>query len=272
MATPHVAGVAGLMRAANPNLSVAAARQILHETAQPAGDALYFGSGIVDAAAAVAAALNGVVPPPPQSTRTTVSTDKPVYQQGDSVTISAKVLNQNGAALEGASVLFTFTRPNGTTSTLTATTNVSGIAVMALSSNSSTLYGTYFVKADTTISGYAGSSAQTSLVFAPPANPNTSTVIYTAKNVYNRGESVTITATVRRTDTNAVLSGASVAFMLRRPNGSTISATVTTNANGVATWTVSSNANTAIGNFTLSAASTLAGFNGSSASKTISFR
>ncbi|MGX8797109.1 S8 family peptidase [Fusibacter sp. JL298sf-3] len=59
MATPHVAGVAGLMRAANPNLTVAEARQILRSTAQPAGASNQYGYGIVDAAAAVQAATGG---------------------------------------------------------------------------------------------------------------------------------------------------------------------------------------------------------------------
>jgi len=56
MATPHVAGVVGLMRSANPSLSVTQTRAILNNTAQPAGPSIQYGHGIVDAHAAAQAA------------------------------------------------------------------------------------------------------------------------------------------------------------------------------------------------------------------------
>lgn len=65
MATPHVAGVAGLMRAINPSLTVARAKEILLSTAQAAGAANQYGAGIVDAQAAVLAARGGGTNPTP---------------------------------------------------------------------------------------------------------------------------------------------------------------------------------------------------------------
>ncbi|MBM7557435.1 S8 family serine peptidase [Halanaerobacter jeridensis] len=59
MATPHVAGVVGLMRAANPNASVGEIRSALHNTAQNAGSSTYYGEGIVNAYQAVNAVYNG---------------------------------------------------------------------------------------------------------------------------------------------------------------------------------------------------------------------
>lgn len=56
LATPHVAGVAALVRAADPTLTPAAVRAILTSTAQPHVDARA-GAGIVDASAAVLEAL-----------------------------------------------------------------------------------------------------------------------------------------------------------------------------------------------------------------------
>ncbi|SDY28654.1 Subtilase family protein [Evansella caseinilytica] len=56
MATPHVAGVAGLIRSVNPNLSAAQVRTILRNTAQYAGSSTQYGYGIVDAYAAVLSA------------------------------------------------------------------------------------------------------------------------------------------------------------------------------------------------------------------------
>ncbi len=60
MATPHVAGVAALIKAANKNLNGAQVKQILQSTATALGpnDANQYGAGIVNAEAAVAAALS----------------------------------------------------------------------------------------------------------------------------------------------------------------------------------------------------------------------
>ena len=56
MASPHVAGVVGLIRSADPDVSVDEARTILNDTAQSSGSELEYGHGIVDAHAAVQAA------------------------------------------------------------------------------------------------------------------------------------------------------------------------------------------------------------------------
>lgn len=59
MATPHVVGVMGLIRAADPDISVEDARTVLNNTAQSAGSELEYGHGIVDALAAVQEASDG---------------------------------------------------------------------------------------------------------------------------------------------------------------------------------------------------------------------
>ncbi len=53
---PHVAGVAALVKSANPGLSNSAVRSIIEKTCEPIGPQLLFGHGMVDADAAVAAA------------------------------------------------------------------------------------------------------------------------------------------------------------------------------------------------------------------------
>ncbi|MFD3259018.1 S8 family serine peptidase [Paenibacillus lentus] len=166
MATPHVAGVLGLMRSVNPNLTPAAARDILRNTAQPAGSSNQYGYGIVDAYAAVQAAGGGGTPQPDRETRTTVQTDKTVYQRGDNINITSRVTDQQGNVLQGASVNFTLTRPNGTILTSAATSNSSGIATWTISSNVQTMLGTYQILAETTLSGYQPSSANTSIQFS----------------------------------------------------------------------------------------------------------
>jgi subtilisin family serine protease len=59
MASPHVAGVAGLMRSANRDISVNEVRSALINTAEDAGNSNYYGAGIVDAYRAVAEVDNG---------------------------------------------------------------------------------------------------------------------------------------------------------------------------------------------------------------------
>ncbi|BFH11538.1 S8 family serine peptidase [Paenibacillus melissococcoides] len=223
MATPHVTGVFGLMRSVNPNLSPAAAGDILRNTAQPAGSTDQYGHGIVDAHAAVLAAAGGGgdTPQPNRETTTTVQTDKTVYQRGDTINITSSVTDQQGNALQGASVNFTLTHPNGTTLTNAATTNSSGVATWTVTSNVQTPLGTYRILADTTLSGYQPSSSNTTIQFsdggsddtpAPSApgdlistgqtgtsvslswNPSTNNVGVTAYEVYN-GDSLAATVT-----------------------------------------------------------------------------
>lgn len=155
MATPHVAGVAGLMRAVNPSLSSSDARQILRDTAQNAGHSYYYGYGIVDALAAVIAAGGGA--DDPRQTVTDVSTNKMYYDKGETIRITASVTDSNGQALSGARVQFKVTRPNGSIINHTVTTNSSGVATWNLSSTSSTATGWFLVEADTSLSGYESS-------------------------------------------------------------------------------------------------------------------
>ncbi|WP_010283106.1 S8 family peptidase [Bacillus timonensis] len=166
MATPHVAGVAGLLRAANPDISVAEARQILRDTAQEAGSFTQYGYGIVDAHAAVVAASGGgggTTPPPPTSTDTvtTVSTNYSYYYRGETIYVTSTVKDKNGAAIANATVTFKITRPNGTSVTSTGTTNSSGVATWSIGTNYYTATGTYQVDATASKSGYTTSTAST---------------------------------------------------------------------------------------------------------------
>ncbi|GAB6087760.1 S8 family peptidase [Alkaliphilus crotonatoxidans] len=57
MASPHVAGVAALVKGARPNLSNTQIRQILNSTATPLGNSNHYGNGLVQAVPAINAAL-----------------------------------------------------------------------------------------------------------------------------------------------------------------------------------------------------------------------
>lgn len=171
MATPHVAGVLGLMKAANPNLSVSQAKAILKNTAQPAGPVFQYGSGIVDAYAAVQESGGGGSPQPPEKkSMTEVSTNKSIYRRGDNIVITATVSDEKGARLQGANVSFELTRPNGTKLNESTNTNAQGVATWTLSSNEQTLLGTFSIKATTTMSEYESSSDTVTIQFTQTGN------------------------------------------------------------------------------------------------------
>jgi subtilisin len=65
MAAPHVAGVAALIMATNPDLTASQVREILRETAQNLGDPNHFGYGLVRANEAVTVSVPPDPPPRP---------------------------------------------------------------------------------------------------------------------------------------------------------------------------------------------------------------
>lgn len=166
MATPHVVGVAGLIRSVNKDLTAVQVRSILTSTAVNAGTANEYGFGIVDAYAAVKAAGGQIVDPPTEyATKTSVTTNKEIYKRGDSITTTVKVLDQDGSPVANANVAITITRPNGTSFTTNKVTNASGIATNVTASSTSTALGTFTIKAETTLEGYTSSAASKTIQF-----------------------------------------------------------------------------------------------------------
>lgn len=168
MATPHVAGVLGLMKAANPNLSPAQARSIVESTAMYAGSAFEYGSGIIDAEACVKAASGGggtepgPGPQPELATSTTLSSQYTYYYRGETPRVTATVRDQDNAPLANATVRFTITRPDGTSASATGYTNSSGQVAINVSTSSYSATGLYKITAQTSLSGYTTSQANLS--------------------------------------------------------------------------------------------------------------
>ncbi len=77
MASPHVAGVAGLLKSVNPNATVDQIRSALVQTARSVGPADQFGAGLIQAADALAA-IGGEPPITPTDTPTPTVTFTPV--------------------------------------------------------------------------------------------------------------------------------------------------------------------------------------------------
>ena len=80
------------------------------------------------------------------------------FANRDTVPISALV-NSNGPA-DGASVVFTMLKPDGKTSTYTATADASGTASWSYRVHPKDPTGTYFVSAEATYSGGSGASEE----------------------------------------------------------------------------------------------------------------
>lgn len=167
MATPHVAGVAGLIRSVNKNLTSDQVRQILRDTAVNAGPANEYGYGLVDAYAAVQAAGGQIVTPPTSTkTFTSIATEYNTYYRGETIHATVTVVDENNNALSGAAVALKFRKPNGSTTSYNGTTDGSGEVVFAIPSTYSFAYGTYTITATTSLAEYEGSTATKTIKFS----------------------------------------------------------------------------------------------------------
>lgn len=101
MASPHVAGVAGLLLSANPLLSGAEVKQSLQQSAFDLGNAGFdylYGFGLVNAVNALNSAQQ---PIPVPALQVTTTTDKLAYLINSRVVITTTVKDTNGNAVVG---------------------------------------------------------------------------------------------------------------------------------------------------------------------------
>ncbi len=100
-----------------------------------------------------------VVPTPPPIT-ISLSVPNPTYPQNSTVPITATVI-QNASPVSGASVTFTLTRPDTSTTTKAIATGSNGQATWSYKINPKAIKGTYTVTAQTT---YGSQSATASAI------------------------------------------------------------------------------------------------------------
>ncbi len=110
----------------------------------------------VDSANTGTANLTVMAPPPPLTV--TASTNAASYAARSNVTMSAKVLSGANPA-SGATVVFTLTKPNGTSTTKTATTSTTGTVSWTYKLGPKDPTGTYTVTATATFSPLTTTSA-----------------------------------------------------------------------------------------------------------------
>ena len=171
-------------------LSVPAGTYTVVETAAAGYTPTYTNcSGIVLAAGGSAACTitNTDHTPPMAMLTTTAETSKPVYAAGETVTMTARVLD-NGAPVSGAQVNFNALKPNGVNRViLNATTASNGVATTSfVSGTGSSSIGTYQL-AVTATSG--GVTAQAFASFVVLKNPQSATLTVTKVVVNNDGGS-----------------------------------------------------------------------------------
>jgi subtilisin family serine protease len=162
MASPHVAGVAALMFAAQPGLTNAQARQALRDTALNLGlPKEHQGYGLVQADAAVKAVTGGGEPPPPpppppgdQTMSTTIAFSR---KANGNLTITVAVTaDSNGAVLAGAAVAMSVVGPTRNYS-FTGTTGTDGKVSFTIAKAPK---GTYVATVTSvTLSGYVWSGS-----------------------------------------------------------------------------------------------------------------
>lgn len=205
MASPHVAGTAALVKAANPVLTNTQIRQILQSTTVNLGlPKEHQGYGLVDAAAAVAA-----------------GTPTPVYA------VSGMVTGEGGAGIAAATVSVSGTN-------VTATTDDNGYYTLQLSS------GTYTLTASA--AGYTSDSKQVSVTQDTTVDfALTKSVVMTMTNTIGfttvkTGRNTDLHITVYVQSGGLPLSGASVSMQLTRSQGGSWSYSGTTGANGNITF------------------------------------
>ncbi|MBU0670670.1 MAG: S8 family serine peptidase [Patescibacteria group bacterium] len=144
MASPHVAGVAALIKEAHPTFSPDEIKQVLETTATDMGDDyrdIYFGSGLVNAEAATAS-LSAKVELSANFTEDN-GTDEPDYylpqipaDGATSTKVKAVVTNSSGALVSGTTVNFSTTA--GTLFESAAVTDSNGEAYVTITSTDET--------------------------------------------------------------------------------------------------------------------------------------
>jgi|GEM_PF-392871 len=174
MAAPFVAGDLALLKQAYPSLTAVQLRAKLASGVIDLGTAgrdSWFGYGLIQAPQAAAsqpapapapAPAPTPAPAPALQTKASVTTSKPSYRSGETVTISVKVSDAAGLPLQGAAVSLTVTDPRGTNATAQGKTGLTGTVSFNFPTGKTSAKGTYSVKANVSLSNYAGSSASTS--------------------------------------------------------------------------------------------------------------
>jgi thermitase len=193
MATPHVAGVVGLVLAANPNLRPDQVLDILRKSGMDKGAAgfdHYYGYGVLDTKKAVELALGGNAPTPPPPTTDTQAPSTPANLTITGQTSSTVTLSWNASAdnvgVTGYNVYLG--------STLLGTVARTSATVSGLSSNTSYTFSVRSVDAAGNVSGESNRitvTTESGSTPTPTPDPDPSPTAWAAYVSYKVGDIVT---------------------------------------------------------------------------------
>ncbi|MGH3999287.1 MAG: hypothetical protein ACRDTJ_17730, partial [Pseudonocardiaceae bacterium] len=244
------------------------------------------GSTHTASAASTYTVASDTTPPPATGLTESVGTDKASYIGGETVYMSARVLN-NGQPVAGATVKFTATKPNGIKIVKSATSGADGYARKSfVSGTGSSSMGTYQLSALATSNGSSVTANSTFTVSktatTPPPAPSPEPTpeptpaptglvetVGTDKASYIGGQTVNMSARVLKN--GVAVSGATVKFTATKPDGyTTIVMSTTTGSDGYARKSFNSGTGgSSMGTYQLKA---LATSSGTSVTATNSFK
>jgi len=164
-----------------------------------------------------------------------VSGPAQAQQAGSSVTYSLTLTNKDSAACAASGFGVTRSLPSGWSGSLAANSlslspGASGTTTLTVTSPTSAAAGTYAIGVTATNSGATAYKATVSASYTVAAGWSAS--VTTSKASYARGETVSMTASVKSGSTP--VAGASVAFRITKSNGAVVTLNATTNSSGVA--------------------------------------
>lgn len=173
-----------------------------------------------------------------QSTPTVaISPSNPSAYAGSTVNYTVSVTNTDSGGCSSSTFNLASTLPSAwatsfSQSAVTLAPAGTTSVTMTKTIPSGTIVATYAIDASATDAAATGTGSA-NLTVIPPVAPLTITLSIAASS-YTTGATVAITATVLSGTTGTY--GASITFTLRRPDGSTVIRTASTDTNGKATW------------------------------------
>jgi M6 family metalloprotease-like protein len=208
----------------------------------------------------------GPVPCVQANPNVTLSPSNPSVYPGNNVNYTVNVKNNNSAGCAAATFNLGSSLPSGwgtsfSPSAITLSSGANGNVTMTKTAPSNASLGTTAVQATATNGSYSGTGNANVTVTNPP--PPITVTVSSPAGPFSIRQTVAITATVLSGSNPA--SGASVTFTMTKANGSKTTKVLTTNSSGKATWSYKVAQKDPKGQYSVSAAATLNGQNGSSA-------
>ncbi len=157
---------------------------------------------------------------------------------GTPVSYAVTVTNRDNSACGPVQFALAASVPTGWSAafaspTLSVAVGATASTTLTVTSSGSAAAGSYNISATATDSTNSAYSASASAIYSVVV-PSLSTSVVTDKAVYQKGDTVTITASA--TSGGKPVANASVTFTVTKPNGSTVNQSATTNSNGQAVY------------------------------------